>query len=347
VKNSNTVRFAITIALAAALSACGGGGSDSSDSSTPTTTTTGSTTTTTTTTSTDSSLVTTAPASTYPSGSDNAIAFNLINSERLSCGFGAVTQNAALDTAAANHATYLVDRLEEDVYGSHTEDPSLSGYTGATFGDRDESAGYDWQSGGTVSEDFDFYWPGTTTGYASGLVRNMFATVYHLASMVNGNRDAGVGVQISSSGYQTSVMDWESGTLLPAVQQQTTGLMTYPCNGSTGIQPHMGGTESPEPFTSLGFSSGTTVGQPLYFKAPEGSTIVLTSATLMAADGSVVNTTLYQYTDDSNSELSSNQGFVIPRASLAFGTSYTAVVAGTIDGTAFTNIFSFTTEASM
>jgi len=334
--------IALALTLAAALGACGGGGSDSSDGASSGSTTTGGTGSTgsTSTTSSGTGLVTTAPATTYASGSAEATAFALVNSSRLACGFGALTQNASLDTAASNHATYLVDRLEEGVVAGHTEDSTLSGYTAATAAQRATLAGYYWS---VISEDLAYYSP--NANYRTGLVRSLFATVYHLASMVDGSRDAGISIKVAPSGTQYAVMEWLSGTASTAQQQQTTSLVTYPCDGSTGVQPYMG-TESPEPFTNLGFTSGSSVGQPLYFKAPKGSTIVLTAASLTAASGTAITTTLYHYTDDPQGELAANQAFVIPRSALSLGTTYTASVTGTVDGTAFTRTFSFSTEAS-
>jgi uncharacterized protein YkwD len=357
--NSKTFSFALVVTLAAALSACGGGGGGSDDTSSSSTTTgsttttttttgsTGSTGSTTTTTSSDTSLQTSAGTTTYTAGSYAATAFARVNSERLTCGFGAVTQNANLDTAAGYHSNYAMLRLDDGVATAHTEDSSLSGYTAATVADRLTLAGYAY---GSASEDIDYYPLAITTDYGTHLVQNMFATVYHLASMMNGNREAGVSIATAPnapSGYQEAVMVWENGTQSTAVQQQNTALATYPCDGSTGVQPYMLATESPEPFTNLGFTSGSGVGQPIYFQAPSGSTIVLTAGSLTAADGTVIPTTLYQYTDDANSELASNQAFIIPRANLALATTYTVVASGTINGTAFSNTtFSFTTQAS-
>lgn len=93
--------FSILLTVSAALSACGGGGAaapaTASDAAAPAPV---------------SVAAPAAPASVtagYAAGSQQSVAFALLNTERVNRGFGSLTQNAALDQAANAHANFLAE----------------------------------------------------------------------------------------------------------------------------------------------------------------------------------------------------------------------------------------------
>ena len=119
----------LTAAAVSTLAACGGGG-DGAPSPAPATSTP----------SASSSVVASVPASTYAPGSEELAAFTLLNAERQRCGFGQLTQSAALDAAAKAHATYqIVNNIV-----SHFENLSTNptGFTGADAAARVVAQGY-------------------------------------------------------------------------------------------------------------------------------------------------------------------------------------------------------------
>jgi len=339
---TNRLFLIAALATAAALAACGGGGSSSSDTGTGSGGSNsgnggGS--------SSGGDVQTSVPASTYTAGSAEAAAFAALNTERDRCGFGLVAQSAKLDTAAGNHAAYLTTLMNANTAPTgHTEDAAGAGFTGATPDVRIAGTGYSYTSWG---EDVTYYNLGTASvttdaQYGNALLRNVMATVYHQASLLSGFRDIGLGVSYASSStsYPEAVLVADLGTT--TTMQNPTGVLTYPCNGSTNVQPYMLG-ESPNPFAGLGFEPDSSTGQPIYVRAASGSTITLTSATVTAANGTSIPVTLYETAQDPNGMLGTNEAFVIPRAGLAQGSTYTVTVNGTVDGSAFSRSFSFST----
>lgn len=99
--NHKTKHFSFgLIAMATAmLAGCGGGGEDPTLTPTPTTPSIYQ----------PIALQTAMPAGNYTDPMRLA-AFNYLNTERLKCGFGALTQNTTLDKAAQNHAEYVTSR---------------------------------------------------------------------------------------------------------------------------------------------------------------------------------------------------------------------------------------------
>lgn len=189
----NSLKFlsstAITAILVAALAACGGGGGGDTAATTPVTpatpvVNTGA-----------STIVTTVPNANY--SWENQQAYNRLNTERNTCGFGKVEQSVNLDLAAQAHADYL---LINNVYG-HYEDATAAptGFTGVDSKARTTVAGYPLQSGTgtedvTGSMDINGY-----TGYGEISVRRLTAALYHLTSMMMPNNDVGVAVRSVAS----------------------------------------------------------------------------------------------------------------------------------------------------
>lgn len=349
----NKTTYALLTIVAATLTACGGGGSGDEGTSSPVVPTAPAVPTTPgeplpadialpSTPSGPASVAPVAniPAATYPAGSDAATAFALVNAERSKCGFGRVAQNAQLDVAATAHSEYVKARIMEGVRDSrHSEDPTKSGFTGVTPADRAIAAGYSTGAGENIA----YYGLGITSDHGTSLVRALMATVYHLANMVDSNREVGVGVAYANNpDYPTALLTWTNGTAAGVGRQEPVEVLTYPCDGSAGVQPYMFG-EFPDPFISLGFPAGENVGHPIYVRAPVGQVIQLLSATVISSTGQSVPVMLYHATQDSNKMLAANQAFVVPREALAEQATYTVQVQGIANGIAFARAFSFST----
>lgn len=327
-----------TAILSAVLTACGGGGGGSDPVPTNPSSGNGSTNPTTPTTPTTPStdLQTQIPTPTYSAGSAELTAFNLVNSERLRCGFGGVVQNAQLQLQAEKHADYVKQRWEEgdSANTGHEELPNKSGFYAATPGERSIKAGYSAQAGELISY-YNMADNMAPAAYGNALVRSMLSTVYHQALMLDGSREVGLSVSYPVSGSKVASLVWNMGTPAGAAQQKPKGVVVYPCDGTKGVQPWMFG-ENPNPFTGLNVPSNN--GQPIYVKSDEGTTIRLASATVTTVSGpnagKTVPVLLYMSDMDPNKKLTPNQAFVVPLEPLGELTSYKVEVTATVNGAA-------------
>lgn len=291
-------------------------------------------------------LVTSVPDPTYDS--ENLAVFRQLNLDRAGCGFGMVKQDTRLDAAAAGHANYIKQNLSYT--SGHTQTPGNPGYTGTTPWDRISATGYAYY---WASEGIAFSGWGEPQGSNPGNpftnitpspkqgLRVLYASVYHLRTLMSGYRDIGFAyadrINTSGAGWlgiRTLVMDYAipSGSVFQEIP--STSLAAYPCGGTANVQPIFGG-EEPDPFpnTPKGSSPwrGTSdpYGQPLYFKAATGATLTYTSSILTPAGGGVVNTTVLDASNDPQGKLGRNEFFIVPTARLQDNTRYDVTVSGT------------------
>lgn len=345
------------LGMAAALTACGGGGggggsssavptggsatvpADGSSTPTPTPAPDATPSPTPTPATTSVTPVTDVPVPTYAADSVEAGVFRVLNDERSRCGFGKVAQNAKLDTAAAAHTAYLAARWNESLSSSGAmEDEGRSGYTGANPIERASRAGY----AATVGEYRSYHAMGAAKDYSNALVRTMLASVYQQVGMLDGNRDVGASIGFATQLLPMAILTWVNGTPQGVPLQDNAEVITYPCEGSSGVQPYVYG-ESPDPFAGLGIALDRQVGQPIYVRAPAGQSLRLTSATVIDANGTSVPVALYHAEQDPQHQLTASQAFVVPRAPLAEASRYSVQVQGTSNGVPFSRQFSFST----
>jgi len=201
-------RFSVVV-LASALVACGGGGGGTASTPvTPTTPTTPGVPTIT-----PGDTQTTVPALTYAANSQEYAFVSALNDFRSKLGLGLLAQNAKLDTASANHLSYLITNdvnnggtVNFNSYDSatgrsmlHIENAALAKFTGAQELDRAKFAQYD---GSYTGEEVAF------GGNQGGAVAfgTLVQTVYHRAGLMLQNvREIGVAVGTDKS--QTVVME--------------------------------------------------------------------------------------------------------------------------------------------
>lgn len=343
-------KHVLSVAALATLAACGGGGGGSDAPSTPnpaspTNPSVPSTpgTPTTPVTPPSTTIVDAVPAATYAAGTAEAAVFKVLNAERSTCGFGKVAQSAQLDVAAQGQASYQKLRADEGVIvAGHDQDPAKSGFVAVTIPERVAKTGY---NAAASTEDISQYFIGSTADYGNSLTRVLLGSVYHARSVLDGWRDMGASVTYASgapAGYQLATLAWVGGTQSGQAQQQAADVVTYPCQGTSGVHPYMF-PESPEPFAGLGFTSGDTVGHPIFVRAPQGKVLTIATATVTSSGGKVVPVLVYTAAIDPNKLVQNNEAFVVPREPLALGGSYTVQVQGDISGVAFTRTFTFST----
>lgn len=323
------VAFAV-LAVCSMLTACGGGGgSDSPDTGTTNPT---------------NPPVATVPAGstqttpTYAADTAKARIFGALNSYRTQCGFPAYQQNTVLDSAAQAHADYMVS----NGVVSDSETAGAAGFTGATAQDRAQSKGWPSSLGaGTVNAGMWTTSTLTQAQYGQGLLDAWTVGVYHQVVIASNATLAGVGTgQRDLSGFPEfkGGIVYAYGTASPANVTTSGNVLTFPCEGSTGV-PYQGSAESPTPPSTSGAwgTPVTVVGNP-------SDTVVLSAATVTAVTaGTVLPVKILTADTDPNRLVQRWQAVAYPLSPLTANTAYAVTLTGTVNGVAFSRSFTFTT----
>lgn len=355
---------ALAIASAVMLAACGGGGSDSTGAAAPASSPSGGS-------SPQTSIPpkTSVPATTFPSTSMQAIAFSLLNANRLAMGVGELSQDSILDTSAQAHALYLESNLTSGAITtiSHNETSGLPNFFAETPLARADKAGSpatEWisevASSGLPQADL--------MSYANDCVNGYFDTVYHLQSIAGPQETVGVGFEQNTgpSIPYICVLDFGQTTgvfgnpvansiLQGAGQQMPVGaIATWPLNNASGLPTAMV-AESPNPAPDLS-SPGTPI-MLLVNAAAAGDVLTVSNFTLTAAGGANVPARIIlpstalagsttAATADVNNALGAGIAFLLPLAPLNPNTTYTVTFTGARDSTPVSKTWSFTTGAN-
>jgi uncharacterized protein YkwD len=298
-----------------------------------------------------SAVVSSPQPSTYLPGSEQKAAFDLLNQERLACGFGTLAQNVALDTAALNHTMYqFINNVS-----SHEEDRVLypAGFTGRTVLDRVWYAGYGtpdtvWQAAEDFAEGYRSLATASTAGDGTFFTRALLSAPVHLASMMS-DADAAGTVFVDSGtiasypfGGRRSMALFNFG--FKAMQSlDSAGVVTYPCQGSTGVMWKIS-NETPGPIPGRDLSVDP-IGPGIVVKVAANRVLAISAASVVDAATGIATSTYILNTanDTSNGVVGPNLAVVIPLAPLAANTAYQVDVSGTHDGVPFTRKFTFTT----
>lgn len=301
----------------------------------------------------------TIPNSTYLANSAEQGAWTILQQGRMLCGFGALTQNANLDKAAANHSRYLnsISLASGTSVLSHEEtittDPFYKGFnpwdrtlaTGQVYGDQVaeilEATVWDYDSRNPP------VFP-TPEQRGANSMRSLMNTVYHLIGAMYHGPDVGLGADIQDVSISGSSRreEYRFGSLNGFQNSRIVlgrrVMATYPCDGSanipTAFKPD---SESPNPFPTM--DPNATVGPPIYLKVDAGQTLTLTANSVSSA-GVNVPTVVLSHGNDPQHEIGLNEAFVVPTVALQANTSYQVTLAGQIDGIAFSRRFTMLTE---
>ena len=294
-------------------------------------------------------IVTSIPAPSYAVATEELAAFNLLNAERSRCGFGLLAQNAALDKAAKSHADWS---LINNYYGHYEVSTAANGFTGESPQDRASNAGY--KSLSVIETLIGEVGQPNITGLGAKSARGLMAAPYHLFGMMSPYKDLGVSVRSVSSvtplvsNGLSNIAAYDFGVTLDAEYQTTdaAGVLTYPCDGVTGIKPSVRG-EFPNPVPGRDLATNP-LGHSMLVMVRKGQTLVINSASLSntATGASVTLRAPVTARNDPNNLLAAYgnyMGYVAPDAPLVANTSYQATITGTNDGVAFSRTFTFTT----
>lgn len=314
--------LAIAAASTLALTACGGGDGGTS--------TTGS----------SSGGTTTTPAQTvtgtvatpqYGGTSAQLAAFNTLNQYRTQCGFPALSENTVLDTAAQAHAAYM----STNGVVADSETSGKTGFTGVTYQDRAIAAGYPNLYVGGVSGGF--YTTSTLTDaqYGQQHVLGWLGGVYHIAIGAWPSSIVGIGV---SKTLFNGFPDVRASISIDQPKTMPGNMpLTFPCQGTTGVAYSSSG-ETPAPPNTSG-----PWGTPVSVVGNASDTIILQTGTMTDTGGHSVTLQLLNSSNDPNKLLPAFEAVAYPASPLQPNTTYTVNLTGTVNGTAFSRSFTFTT----
>lgn len=347
-KNKSLIfNLAASVFTLAALTACGGGGSGSTTQTSATTSTSSTVNTQTVAAVQTTQLVVAVGSPSYAAGSEELLAFNLLNAERAQCGFGKLAQNTQIDAAAKAHADY---QLINNVL-SHNENFSQFpiGFTGNTGFDRVIAAGYTGPQQ-TGDETTVKTFSANKLGEGQAGIRRLLSAPYHASGMLGGFRDVGLSIRSNTESTPNGV---NPGVFVQVnlayktadgPQRVAAGeVATYPCAGSTGINRQLTNEEpSPTPGRNL---STNPLGGAIYILLIEGNILTIASAVMFetVSNTAITLRTPVTSVNDPNTRFKANEGYVIPDAPLKPLTQHSVDIRGTNNGVAFTKQFTFVT----
>lgn len=309
--------------VAALLSACGGGGGGSSSTpSTPTTPVTPPQT---------STCVTSTPGVPVATGDTAKDGFNWFNYRRAAIGLTMLSCNQMLMTAAAGHSNYLM--LNNVV--SHDQVSGNPGFTGLHVSDRMAAAGYILNAPYAYGEVISAVSDRSGSTHAEELI----AAIYHRFIIFEPKfKEMGSGAATRSDGYTYFTTDMAATNGL-AAGLGLGKIVVYPYDGQTSIPTSFDSdTESPDPVPNQ-----NTVGYPVSVHADITATITVTSFTIKPHSGLQMSTRVVSNTDEDPAGRL-HAVAIVPLAVLSPGTTYDVSFSGTVDGTAVTKNWSFTTK---
>lgn len=306
-------------------------------------------------------MVTSVPTPTYAVGSEELAAFNLLNAERLRCGFGMLAQNASLDVAAKGHADWLL----RNGFVGHGEVANTPLFTGVDPFERFAAAGYAQLINDAFNANEVITWEPSPDKVGFGIrgTRRLLNAPYHMVGMLRPDVDVGIALRSSNEVALSKLMGKhlviDTGVkyskvayglnhgFFGQVPTAQDSVRTYPCEGSSGTDTRLlHESPNPTPSRNLALSPlGVSVGVVLQ----QGHTLALTKATMIEVltGASIELLALDNYLTNGNvNYLPENEGFITANSPLGANLKYKVEIIGKDNGAAFTKTFTFTTGAA-
>ena len=287
-----------------------------------------------------------APTPTYPDGSEEAYAFQFLNTERSRCGFGTLVQNTQIDAAARSHADW---GLLNWVF-SHVEDVTKYplGYTGHSPSDRITHQGYtNLRNAGEVMARY----RGTSAKFGEGIaqMQGLLSAPFHLKGLTYGFREVGLSVRsntdvgsVNPAVYSVADLAYKQNSGMQ--RQSSSSILTYPCEGTTGVNFQLR-HEEPNPVPGRDLDA-YPLGHPVLIRVREGNILAITDVTMRnwTTDELVpLRSVATTKADDPHGYFEYNEAYVIPIGPLRPNTAYEVTIAGTNSSVPFTRTFVFST----
>jgi len=312
----------LAAAIAAwALVACGGGGGNGSAPSATASQSTG-----------FAGQDSSAPAMTGDVAIDGR---NWINYRRGQIGLSTLTHNAIIDVAAQGHSDY--QRLN-NISPTHTQDRGKQGFTGVTVADRMRAAGYVFSGSNIIGEVI----AASTSQSGFSMAEDLITAIYHRFVIFEPMfKEIGSGSAKTSANYAYFTADLAANNGLgPGLPPAT--LTVWPFNGQGQVQPNfLSDYEEPDPVPDAGVNE---VGYPISVHANLNVPVVVQSFTVRARGASTDLPTYQVNNKDAAAGHLLTAAAIIPKTALAGGTTYDVTFSGTVNGTATSKTWSFTTR---
>lgn len=312
------------LVAALALAACGGGGSGNSTaasaaSATPATGVAG----------TDAA----APALSGNVATDGR---NWINYRRSQIGLPALDHNTTIDTAAQGHSDY--QRINNTV--THDQQAGKQGFTGAALADRMRAAGYTFIGSNAIGEVI----AASSKQNGFTMAEELVTAIYHRFVMFEPQfKEIGSGAAATSAGYNYLTADFAANNGLGS-GLAAGALVSWPFNGQIQVQNNfLSNSEEPDPVPDR-----DEVGYPISLHTNLSNVIAVQSFTVRprGATSDLATRQVDNQVASSNPLQRHNLSAVaiIPLAPLTAATIYDVTFIGTLNGTAVSKTWSFTTK---
>lgn len=253
-------------------------------------------------------------------------ALRTVNDYRSKAHLSPVTLDDRISSGADSHAYWFLFNLglpEVKGLGIHHEVAGSPGYTGFTMRDRASHFGY---PNAPMAEDI------THRGTAEAAVSDWVNSVFHrfpimrpdLAALGFSNATLGVlPIEVMDMGYNNSAGDRRA-------------IVPYPAPGQTDVPAAFFGNELPDPVPKGG---AYPTGYPVTVNFNPYAHVVVTSSAITDAAGAPVDCYVLQPTPAGTENVLS----MLPKAPFKASAVYHVQVSGTIDGSPFSQDYSFTT----
>jgi len=311
-------QIAVACTAAWALVACGGGGNDNAGASNGAQSTG------------FSGQDASAPTATNNVATDG---LNWINYRRSQIGMPALTRSSMIDVAAQGHSDY--QRINNTV--THVQTRGKPGYTGEQLEDRLRAAGYIFGAPNAIGEVIS----ATSNGSGFFMAEELITAIYHRFVIFEPVfQEIGAGAASSSSNYNYFTADFV--TNLGYGNGIAAGtVVTWPFNGQTQVPVNfLSDYEEPDPVPDA-----NEVGYPVSVHTNLTRKLTVQSFTIHAHGASSnLPTRLLAQGQDAEMANTPSAAAIVPLSPLAGATTYDVSFSGTVDGTAVTRNWSFTTK---
>lgn len=328
---ARTILAACVTALA--LAACGGGGSDSPAPSAPPSGNAppGTTTPDPLTPAPPVAGVPTQPGAPALTGNMALDGREWLNFRRAQIGMSTLTQSSVIDIAAQGHSDY--QRVNNTI--SHEQTPGREGFTGATLADRLAAAGYVFNT--SAARAYGEVISAASNSSGQYMAEELITAIYHRFVIFEPVfKEIGTGAATSTTGRSYFTANFTAnngyGTGLPRGQ-----VAVWPFDAQTGVPRNFfSDTESPDPVPDR-----NEVGYPISVHANISAPVVVQTFTVRPRGGADLPVRLLSKANDTHTGKSS--AAIVPLSPLVAGTTYEVTFAGTVDGSAVSRSWSFTT----
>jgi uncharacterized protein YkwD len=255
-----------------------------------------------------------------------------INYRRSQAGMTTLAENSKIDLAAQGHSDY--QRINNVV--THIQTAGKPGFTGAQLQDRLSNAGYTITGANAIGEVIS----ASKSGTGFYMAEQLITAIYHRFVIFEPVfKEIGSGSATASAPYTYFTADFA------AVNGYGAGLAA----GTISVWPFSGQIDVPVKFNSDQeepdpVPNQDLVGYPVSVHTNLTSTLAVQSFTIRAHGSSTdLPIRLLSKATDPNMSTNASAAAIIPLSALAAGTTYDVSFTGTVNGTAVSKSWSFTT----